>query len=80
MTQRDRDRLVVLKKAQKKLVTQEHAAVELGMAARHVRRQLRRLKKEGNKAVVHQLRGRPSNRKRTIKTREKVVRILSREV
>ncbi len=28
MTQRDRDRLVVLKKAQKKLITQKQAAVE----------------------------------------------------
>ena len=29
MTQRDRDRLVVLKKAQKKLITQRQAAEEL---------------------------------------------------
>ena len=30
MTQRDRDRLVVLKKAQKKLITQAQAAKEIG--------------------------------------------------
>ena len=80
MTQRDRDRLVVLKKAQKKLITQQQAAAELGMTARQVRRMLRRLKKEGDKAVIHKLRGQPSNRKTDEKTREKIVRILSGEL
>jgi biotin operon repressor len=80
MTQRDRDRLVVLKKAQKKLITQEQAASELGMTERQVRRLLRRLKKEGDKAVIHRLRGQPSNRKTDDKTRERIVRILSGEV
>ena len=53
MTQRDRDRLVVLKKAQKKLIGQGQAARELGITARQVRRLLRRLKKDGDKAVIH---------------------------
>jgi hypothetical protein len=34
MTQRDRDRLVVLKKAQKKLITQVQAAAELQVSER----------------------------------------------
>jgi Homeodomain-like domain len=40
MTQRDRDRLVVLKKAQKKLITQRQTAGELQLSERHVRRML----------------------------------------
>jgi hypothetical protein len=80
MTQRDRDRLVVLKKAQKKLIAQEQAATELGITPRQVRRLLRRLKKEGDKAVIHRLRGQSSNRKTKEKTREEIVRILSGEV
>lgn len=80
MTQRDRDRLVVVKKAQKKLITQEQAATELGITPRQVRRLLRRLRKEGDKAVIHRLRGQPSNRKVDDKTREKIVRILSGEL
>jgi DNA-binding transcriptional regulator LsrR (DeoR family) len=44
MTQRDRDRLVVLKKAQKKLITQKQAAAKLGLTQRHVRRLLKQLK------------------------------------
>lgn len=79
MTQRDRDRLVVLKKAQKKLIQQGQAAAELGITIRQVKRLLRRLKEEGDKAVVHGLRGRTSNRKLTEATREKIVRILSQE-
>jgi hypothetical protein len=80
MTQRDRDRLVVLKKAQKSLITQQQTAGELGITPRQVRRLLRRLRKEGDKAVIHKLRGQQSNRKTDAKTREKIVRILSGEV
>jgi hypothetical protein len=41
MTQAERDRLVALKKAKKKLITQKQAAEELGITERHVRRLLR---------------------------------------
>ena len=80
MTQQDRDRLVVLKKALKKLIKQSQAAKELGLTARQVRRLLRRLKAEGDKVVIHGLRGRPSNRRMPQEEREKIVRILSQEV
>ena len=76
MTQRDRDRLVVLKKAQKKLITQRQAASELDLSERQVRRMLIRLKEVGDQAVVHGLRGRPSNQRLSEKKREKAVRIL----
>jgi hypothetical protein len=80
MTQRDRDRLVVLKKTQKGLITQQQAGGELGITPRQVRRLLGRLEEEGDKAVIHRLRGRQSNRKTNQKTRERIVRILSGEV
>ena len=38
MTQQERDRLVVLKKAFKKLIKQSQAAKELGVSARQIRR------------------------------------------
>jgi DNA-binding IscR family transcriptional regulator len=63
MTQKDRDRLVALKKAQKKLITQRQAAEELGVTERQPRRVLAKLKKAGDRSLVHGLRGRPSNRK-----------------
>ena len=80
MTQRDRDRLVVLKKAQRKLIKKSQAAKELDISPRQVRRLLRRLKQQGDQAVLHALRGRPSHRKLSAKTREKAIRVLSQEV
>jgi len=80
MTQRDRDRLVVLKKALKKLIRQNQAAKELGISARQVKRLLRGLREKGDKAVLHGLRGLESKRKTPPATREKIVGILSQEI
>jgi predicted ArsR family transcriptional regulator len=49
MTQTDRDRLVALKKAKDKKMTQRQAAEELQMSERHVRRLLARLRKVGDR-------------------------------
>jgi transposase len=80
MTQQERDRLVVLKKALKKLIKQSQAAKELGLTARQVRRLVRRLKAEGDQVVIHGLRGRPSHRRISAEDREEIIRILSQEV
>src|SRR5258707_5250784 len=80
MNQADRDRLVALKKAKKKLITQKEAAEELGITEGQVRRLLKRLKKGGDKAVLHALRGEPSNRKIQEEVQQRVVEILSQNV
>jgi transposase len=80
MTQRDRDRLVALKKAKKGLITQRQAAEEIGQSERHVRRLLKKLKGKGDRAVVHALRGRQSNRKVDEKIKDAALEILSRDV
>jgi hypothetical protein len=80
MTQRDRDRLVALKKAKKGLITQRQAAVEIGQSERHVRRLLKRLNGKGDGGLVHALRGRQSNRRLDEKTKQKALGILGREV
>jgi len=77
MTQADRDRLVALKKAKKKLITQKQAAGEIGVTERQVRRLLRKLRRKGDQAVIHELRGRPSNRKLTAEMEQKAVAVLS---
>ena len=79
MTQQDRDRLIVLKKAQKEWITQCQAATELELTERHVRRLLSALKAQGDGAVLHGLRGRPSNHKLSEQVREQIVRIVSQE-
>ena len=80
MTQAERDRLVALKKAKKRLITQKEAAEELAITERHVRRLLQAMKQRGDKAVVHALRGLPSNRQIDEKVRSQAVKILSQDV
>jgi transposase len=80
MTQKERDRLVALKKAKKGLITQKQAAAEIGVSQRQVRRMLRNLKRRGDRAVIHAGRGRISNNKIPDEKREQVIDILKREV
>jgi transposase len=80
MTQADRDRLVTLKKAKKKLIKQREAAEELGLSVRQVKRLLHALKKGGDKAVVHGLRGKPSKRRIDESVQKEAVKILSAPV
>src|SRR3954451_12514397 len=77
MTQADRDRLVTLKKAKKKLITQREAAEEMGLSIRQVKRLLYALKKRGDKAVIHGLRGKPSKRRIEERIEQEAVKILS---
>src|SRR3979409_2756331 len=80
MREADRDRLVTLKKAKKKLITQREAAEELGLSIRQVKRLLYALKKQGDKAVIHGLRGRSSNRRIEEGVEKEAVKILSADV
>jgi len=63
MSARERDRLKVLHEVRKRHITQNQAGVELGISARWVRTLVKRLLREGDSALRHRLRGRPSNRK-----------------
>ena len=78
MTQRERDRLVALKKADKKLITQKQAAQQTGLSERQLRRLLAKLRSEGDQAVIHAARGRASNRKISAKVEKRAVAILSK--
>lgn len=62
MYQADRDRLVALKKAKDGKMTQRQAAAELKISERQVRRLLAKLRKVGDKAILHGLRGRSNRR------------------
>jgi len=70
MTQTDRDRLVALKKAKDKKMIQRQAAEELGISERQVRRLPVKMRKKGDGAVIHALRGRRSNRCSKKETRQ----------
>src|ERR1017187_10408372 len=80
MTQADRDRLVTLRKAKKRLITQQQAAEDLKLSVRQVKRLLRAFKQLGDKVVVHGLRGKASNRRIEENIEKQAVRILSAPV
>jgi DNA-binding Lrp family transcriptional regulator len=77
MTQAERDRLVALRKAKKKLITQKQAAEEIGVTERQVRRLVRKLRRKGDRAVIHELRGRASNRKLPAEMEQRAIAVLS---
>jgi len=79
MSQADRDRLVALKKARDRKITQRQAAGELKLSERQVRRLLARLKKEGDRAVIHGLRGCRSNRRIGEQKQQEAIRILKQD-
>ncbi len=62
LSTRDRDRLKVLSEAKKGLITQKQAADQLKLTERHVRRLVARMREQGDRTVLHGLRGRASNR------------------
>jgi transposase-like protein len=59
------------------LITQKQAAEKIGVTERQVRRLLRKLRRLGDKAVIHGLRGCLSNRRLSAATEEEAVCILS---
>src|SRR5438270_12094449 len=61
MSQRERDVLKIMHAVLKGDRTQAEAARLLGLSTRQVRRIQRKLEATGDEAVVHGLRGRPSN-------------------
>ena len=62
LNQRERDRLAVLHQVREGLVPIGRGAELIGVSLRHFRRLRRAWESEGDAAVVHGLRGRPSNR------------------
>ncbi len=79
-TQADRDRLVALKKTASRAITQRQAAEELKLSERQVRRALAKLRGGGDKAILHGLRGRRSNRKLDQEAEQRAVWILKQDV
>ncbi len=62
LTQRDRDRLKELHGVIRRRQTVAEAAEHMGVSRRQARRLLRRLEREGDRGILHRLRGRRSNR------------------
>jgi hypothetical protein len=74
LNQDDRDRLVILHQVSQEQLSHGEGARRAGLGARQFRRLLRRFEVDGDAAVVHGLRGRPSNRGRIPQLREDALR------
>src|SRR5208282_2842472 len=74
MSQKERDALKILHGVLQGERTQAEAARLLGLSARHVRRLQRRLEADGDQALVHGLRGQPSNHQANPALRRAVLR------
>src|SRR3954454_14144323 len=73
MSQRERDTLKVMAPVLQGERTQPEAARLLGLSVRQVRRLQRKLQRDGDAALVHGLRGRPSNRRLKPELRQQVL-------
>src|SRR5437870_5850300 len=76
LSTKDRDRLKVLHEVKRKHLTQRAAARQLAISDRWVRKLLRRVKKEGDRGVVHRGRGRVSNRRLPESLRTKTLKLV----
>jgi transposase len=63
MSRKERDRLKVMEQLRKGQIGQPQAAQWLGLSVRQVRRVLRRYESHGDRGLIHQGRGRASNRR-----------------
>jgi transposase len=79
MNQKERDRLKVLHEVNQGQITQKKAAEQMQVTERWVRKLMARIRKEGDRAVVHRLRGRPSNRKIAEAVRASAVQLVKKE-
>jgi len=75
MSQEELKRLPITHKVINKELTQIDAADILGLCDRQVRRIIERVKKEGDKGIIHRLRGKPSNRQMPMKTKDRILNL-----
>ena len=62
-----------LTEAKDELITQKQAAEQLQLSERQIRRLLRSLRQIGDRAVLHGLRGRSSNRKTSVEVEQRAI-------
>ncbi len=72
-TQEELKALHVIRKAIDKVITQKEAAETIELSERQVRRKARRIRQEGDKGIIHRLRGKPSNRTKPDNIRSKIL-------
>lgn len=77
MTQAELERKTIIEQAIDKRITQREGAKRIGVSERHFRRTLKRYREQGDKGLVSGHRGKPSNNRMKVNTREQIVRFIA---
>jgi transposase len=72
-------RVSVINRARDGLITQWKAAEVIGVSGRQVRRLIERVRKEGDRGVIHKLRGKPGNRRIEDKVKRRALELYSKK-
>jgi transposase len=75
MSQKEIDRLQIIKKIEGKEIKVEEGAQIIGISSRQTYRVLKRVKEEGSRGIIHKLRGKKSNRGYPEELKKKVIEI-----
>ena len=75
MSQKELERLHVVKKVIEKEITQEEASSRVGLSERQIRRQVKRVRANGDEGILHVGRGRKSWKKISDEQREEILKI-----
>lgn len=73
MSKKERTRLEIFSRVKEGIFTQTKAASLLGISYRQTRRMYKRYKEEGDKGILHKSRGKTSNRRIALSTKELVI-------
>ena len=76
LNEKERERLVVLRQVKEGKLRQRAAAEQLQMSVRWVKKLLQRMRQQGDRGLVHRLRGRSSNRGHTAALRRRALDLL----
>ena len=66
-------RVYIVKQAIRRVITQKKAAELLGVSYRQTKRMVRRVREEGEKGIIHRLRGKRGNRRRSKELKARVL-------
>lgn len=76
MSQKERDRLHIIRQLKGKIIKQKAAAALLGISVRQTRRILKAYRRKGDIALIHQSRGKVSNNRIAQKERIQVINLI----
>ena len=79
MSMKETERITILDNVIAKRIKQKHAAKQLDISIRQVRRMTRRYQREGKAGLIHRLRGKEGNRRIAQEEKDRVIAIIRKQ-